>query len=153
MYQVTLRATMDAELRDWKSALDGLWSADDLLAGKRCSCGRKSCGTAPSRRCNERPRKPRQAYATFALRRLAVGRNTSRKCALRHSVMPCMCSRPRAWASVEYVATSAGGVSTTHDRHRLLLGLPLGRRLYGPEISQAYKHAAKKIHPLYVPAF
>jgi hypothetical protein len=27
------------------------------------------------------------------------------------------------------------------------LGLPLGRRLFGPEISQAYKQAAKKVHP------
>jgi len=36
---------------------------------------------------------------------------------------------------------------TPEERHRRLLGLPLDRRLYGPEINQAYKHAAKKVHP------
>jgi len=34
-----------------------------------------------------------------------------------------------------------------NERYRRLLGLPLGRRLFGPEISQAYKHAAKTVHP------
>jgi hypothetical protein len=33
------------------------------------------------------------------------------------------------------------------EHYRRLLGLPLVRRLYGPEISQAYKHAAKTVHP------
>ncbi len=33
------------------------------------------------------------------------------------------------------------------ERHRQLLGLPLGRRLANAEIHQAYKHAAKSAHP------
>jgi hypothetical protein len=33
------------------------------------------------------------------------------------------------------------------DDHRRMPGLPLGRRLYGPEIHQAYKRAAKAVHP------
>ena len=28
-----------------------------------------------------------------------------------------------------------------------MLGLPSGRRLFGPEIQQAYKRVAKKVHP------
>ena len=28
-----------------------------------------------------------------------------------------------------------------------MLGLPLGRRLSGPEIHQAYKRVAKRVHP------
>ncbi|HEX2216687.1 MAG TPA: hypothetical protein VHG27_08370 [Xanthobacteraceae bacterium] len=36
---------------------------------------------------------------------------------------------------------------TPDERHRQLLGLPLGRRLFGPEINHAYKQAAKKVHP------
>jgi hypothetical protein len=36
---------------------------------------------------------------------------------------------------------------TPEEHYRRLLGLPLGRRLYGPEINQAYKRAAKKLHP------
>jgi curved DNA-binding protein CbpA len=28
-----------------------------------------------------------------------------------------------------------------------MLGLPCGRRLYGPEIREAYKRAAKTMHP------
>ena len=33
------------------------------------------------------------------------------------------------------------------ERHRQLLGLPLGRRLSAPEIHRAYKRAAKSAHP------
>jgi hypothetical protein len=33
------------------------------------------------------------------------------------------------------------------ERHRQMLGLPLGRRLSGPEIHQAYKRVAKRVHP------
>jgi hypothetical protein len=33
------------------------------------------------------------------------------------------------------------------ERYRQMLGLPLGRRLSGPEIHQAYKRAAKTAHP------
>ena len=32
-------------------------------------------------------------------------------------------------------------------RQRRLLGLPFGRRLFGPEIKEAYKQAAKTVHP------
>ena len=33
------------------------------------------------------------------------------------------------------------------ERYRQVLGLPLGRRLSGPEIHRAYKRAAKRAHP------
>jgi hypothetical protein len=33
------------------------------------------------------------------------------------------------------------------EHYRRLLGLPLDRRLFGAEINQAYKHAAKTVHP------
>jgi hypothetical protein len=33
------------------------------------------------------------------------------------------------------------------ERYRQMLGLPLGRRLSGPEIHQAYKRVAKRVHP------
>ena len=36
---------------------------------------------------------------------------------------------------------------TPEEHYRRLLGLPLGRRLFGPEIHQAYKRAAKTTHP------
>ena len=36
---------------------------------------------------------------------------------------------------------------TPEERYRNVLELPLGRRLFGPEISRAYKQAAKKAHP------
>jgi hypothetical protein len=38
-------------------------------------------------------------------------------------------------------------VLTPEERHRRLLGLPLDRRLFGPEINAAYKQAAKRVHP------
>ena len=33
------------------------------------------------------------------------------------------------------------------ERYRQMLGLPLGRRLSAPEIHQAYKRVAKRVHP------
>jgi hypothetical protein len=36
---------------------------------------------------------------------------------------------------------------TPGECYRQMLGLPLGRRLSGPEIHQAYKRAAKRAHP------
>ena len=39
------------------------------------------------------------------------------------------------------------GLPTPEEHYRRLLGLPLGRRLFGPEINQAYKRAAKTAHP------
>ena len=38
-------------------------------------------------------------------------------------------------------------ILTPDDQRRRILGLPLGRRLFGPEIHQAFKRAAKKAHP------
>jgi hypothetical protein len=42
---------------------------------------------------------------------------------------------------------AADKILTPEEQHRRLLGLPLGRRLHGPEIHAAYKQAAKKAHP------
>src|ERR1700761_9388965 len=36
---------------------------------------------------------------------------------------------------------------TPQERNRQLLGLPLGRHISAPEIQQAYKRAAKTLHP------
>lgn len=36
---------------------------------------------------------------------------------------------------------------TADERYRRMLGLPSGRRLFGPEIKEAYKRAAKTMHP------
>jgi hypothetical protein len=38
-------------------------------------------------------------------------------------------------------------VLTPEERHRRMLGLPSGRRLFAPEIREAYKRAAKTMHP------
>ncbi|QPF86405.1 hypothetical protein IC762_09025 [Bradyrhizobium genosp. L] len=38
-------------------------------------------------------------------------------------------------------------IMTQEDQHRQLLGLPLGRRLAATEIQQAFKRAAKTVHP------
>src|SRR4051812_21511583 len=42
---------------------------------------------------------------------------------------------------------SPAEVLTADERNRRMLGLPPGRRLYGPEIREAYKRAAKTMHP------
>jgi hypothetical protein len=39
------------------------------------------------------------------------------------------------------------GALTLQEHHRRLLGLPSGRPLFGAEIKDAYKRAAKRFHP------
>ena len=42
---------------------------------------------------------------------------------------------------------SPAEVLTADERNRHMLGLPCGHRLHGPEIREAYKRAAKTMHP------
>jgi DnaJ-class molecular chaperone len=47
----------------------------------------------------------------------------------------------------ENSATNNAPPPTPEERYRQMLGLPLGRRLSGAEIHQAYKRVAKRAHP------
>jgi hypothetical protein len=134
---------MDAQVRCWKLAVERLWSAPAFdhrqaaqLAGEiaRQSADatlqhaalqaqpglRAACAKGADRRTRER-----------AQRRLAAVRDV-----LHALTVPRFGKRG-----------STARMLTPEEQYRRLLGLPLGRRLFGPEIKEAYKQAAKTVHP------
>jgi hypothetical protein len=135
---------MYAQAKEWKQAVDRLWAAPALDYRETTQL------LAEMARQGEEPRL--RAAATQALPSFRTvlqrgqdqrGDRRSRDLARRHL------------GQVRDVLHSLTGprfgkrreARTPEEHNRLLLGLPLDRRLYGPEIRQAYKQAAKKLHP------
>ena len=134
---------MDAQLSDWKHAVERLWSAPSLAfreaallmaeiarqsqdpvlqhaAAQALPSFRGACVKGADQRSKD-----------VARRRLGVVRD-----ALHVLTGPRFGKRG-----------SVRGPTTPDERYRQMLGLPSGRRLFGPEIQQAYKRVAKKVHP------
>jgi hypothetical protein len=134
---------MDRQLLEWKLDADRLWSA-----------------TAPDYRAAERLAADiARASEDGELREVAAQALPSlRSAALEDADIG---SRQLAWRRMGAMRDllhardaplfgkrgEAGKPLTPADQQRQLLGLPLGRRLSGPEIHQAYKRAAKQAHP------
>jgi hypothetical protein len=134
---------MDRQLLEWKLDADRLWSAaaPDYRAAERLAADIARASEAGQLR----------QIATQALPSL---RNASLEDAD-------IGSRQLAWQRVGAIRDvlhardasrfgkrgNAPKPLTPADRHRQMLGLPLDRRLSGPEIHQAYKRAAKQAHP------
>jgi hypothetical protein len=134
---------MDAPLKAWKTAAERLWSAPAFdfreaaqLAGE---VARQSRDAALQQAATQALPGLRAACAKGADRR--TREVAHRRFAAIRDVLHAL-TLPRFGKRED-----PGRVWTTEERHRRLLGLPLERRLYGPEISQAYKQAAKKVHP------
>jgi hypothetical protein len=134
---------MDAQLRRWKSAVERLWSADVFDCREALQLA-----TEIARQAGEPALQQAAAQALASLRDACVKGAEQRKinvaqrrvAAIRNALHVLTAPRFGKRGSTERPLTA-------EERHRRLLGLPLGRRLYGPEISQAYKRAAKKVHP------
>ena len=131
---------MDARLKEWKLLVDRLWSAaapDYAQAARLAAEIARSdeprlAATAAQAVPSLRSASLRDADAgakALARRRLGAVRDV-----LHALTVPRFGKRGSAMPSPE-------------EHYRRLLGLPLGRRLFGPEINQAYKRAAKAAHP------
>jgi hypothetical protein len=133
---------MDRKTKEWKAAADRLWAdaafdcrAATQLAGEIARCEESAlCAVAaqalPSLRASLLKGAERNAGAV-ARRRFGAVRD------VLHSLdAPRFGKRP-----------SVAEVLSQDEQHRRLLGLPVGRRLYGREIHQAYNWAAKTMHP------
>ncbi len=134
---------MDARLKDWKLAAERLWSADALdyraaalLVAEivhetgEPTLRQKAKQALPSLRAASAKHADRWSK-DVARRRFAVMRDCL------HAL-----SAPRFGKR-----RSESEMLTADERHRRMLGLPVGRRLFGPEIKEAYKRAAKTMHP------
>jgi hypothetical protein len=134
---------MDRQLLEWKLDADRLWSAaaPDYRAAERLA--------ADIARASEDPQLRRTA--TLALPSLRAASLEDADIGSRQLAWQRMGAMRDVLHARDAPRFGKRGEApqpfTLSDRHRQLLGLPLGRRLSGPEIHQAYKRAAKQAHP------
>jgi hypothetical protein len=131
---------MDARLKQWKHDVDRLWSA---AAPDYAQAARLVAEIARS----DEPR-----LATAAVQALPSLRSASLRDADRGATA---LARRRLGAVRDVLhaldaprfGRRGSALPTPQERYRGLLGLPLDRRLFAPEIREAYKRAAKRLHP------
>jgi hypothetical protein len=133
---------MDRQLSEWKSGVERLWAAApdyrqaaqlaaEIARGAEDAALRQAAAQAlPSLR-NACANKADQGAKDLAWRRFSLVRD-----ALHTLTLPRFGKRGHVSASL-----------TPQQHYRQMLGLPFGRRLAGSEIHQAYKRAAKTMHP------
>lgn len=132
---------MDARAKEWRRITDELWAgpfdyraaaqlAADIARGSNGDLREAASQALPSLRAAT-VRKAERLTRDVARRRFEAVRN-----ALHALDMPRFGRR-----------SSGDEVLTPDEAHRRMLGLPLGRRLFGPEITAAFKRAAKRAHP------
>lgn len=133
---------MDRQLSEWKSGVERLWAAApdyrpaaELVAGiargaEDDTLRQAAMQALPSLR-NACVSKADQGARNLAWRRFSLVRD-----ALRALTLPRFGKRGRVVKAL-----------TPEQHYRQMLGLPFDRRLAGPEIHQAYKRAAKTMHP------
>ena len=133
---------MDRQLNQWKLAVDRFWSATapDIREAARLAAEiagdgadetlrRAAAQALPSLR-NAMLKGADRSTRDLALRRLSLVRDAL------HTL-----TAPRFGKRREPTPL------TPEQRHREMLGLPAAGRLSAPEINQAYKRAAKSLHP------
>ena len=133
---------MHAQTKDWKRAVDRLWVdaiidlraaaqlAAEMARSEDAALREAAAQSLPSLRA-AMVKGADQRTRDVARRRFGAVRN-----ALHALDAPRFGKRG-----------SPAEVLTADERNRRMLGLPPGRRLYGPEIREAYKRAAKTMHP------
>ena len=134
---------MDRQVSEWKREVEQLWSAaapDHRQAAKLAETIARGAEDATLRQAamqalpslrSASARKADQGTRNLAWRRFSVVRD-----ALHTLTLP------------RFGKRGVPSPSLTPEQHyRQLLGLPFGRRLAGSEIHQAYKRAAKTMHP------
>lgn len=122
---------MDARLKDWKLAVERLWSAPAFNYHDAARL------TAEIARAGEDAILQQQAAQALSSLRAACARTADRRTkdvAQRRfgAVRDCLyaLTGPRFGKRA-----NAEGMPTPGEQYRRLLGLPIGRRLFGPEIN------------------
>ena len=133
---------MDTQLRDWKAAAERLWVAPafDHSYAAQLAADIAHLGTDADLQQAAAEAMP---YLRAACAKTA-DRNRKETAQRRFGMVR---DALHARTGARFGRRGALEAMTPEERYRSLLGLPLGRRLFGPEISRAYKHAAKKAHP------
>lgn len=128
---------MQPPVQDWKDAADRLWKDFDHAAAARLAAEIARSGEPGLREAATQALPSLRAAATKHAGHQARAVAERRFNALRNALHAL--DAPRFGLR--------GAALSADERHRRMLGLPAGRRLYGPEIREAYKRAAKRAHP------
>jgi|KBSSwiStaDraftv2_1062776.scaffolds.fasta_scaffold487117_1 hypothetical protein len=135
---------MDAQAKAWKREIDRLWSAPAFDYREAVSfVAEIARSEEPALRAAAAQALPNLRYACLKtadrmVKDLARRRFGAVRDAL-HALAAPRFGKRRSAGEIERM--------TPEEHHRRLLGLPLDRRLFGPEIHRAYKRVAKTVHP------
>jgi hypothetical protein len=131
---------MDARLTEWKLAVERLWSAAALDHAQAARLAAEIARSADPRLAQA------AAQAVPSLRAASLQGAERGAKALAHRRFGAVRDVLHAQTAPRF-GKRGSSLPTPEEHYRRLLGLPLGRRLFAPEISQAYKRAAKTLHP------
>jgi hypothetical protein len=133
---------MHAQAKDWKRAVDRLW-ADVML-----DLGAATQLAAEMARSENAALREAAAQALPSLRAGTVKGADERTRNVARRRLGAVRKVLHAHDAPRFGKRgSPAEVLTADERNRRMLGLPSGRRLYGPEVREAYKRAAKTMHP------
>jgi hypothetical protein len=131
---------MDARLKEWKVSLERLWSAAALDPAQAT---RLMAEMARS----EEPELRAAAAQALASLHVALVKSADRGAqALARRRLGAVRDVLHALTQPRF-GKRGGAMPSPEEHYRRLLGLPLDRKLFAPEINQAYKRAAKSAHP------
>jgi hypothetical protein len=133
---------MDTQTKEWKRSVERLWSASDFDYREAAQLA------AEMRHSNMPALRDSAAQALPTLRHACLKSADRMTKNLAHRRFGAIRNALHTLAAPRFGKRYSAEQSSGDDEdHRRRLGLPLGRRLFGPDIQQAYKRAAKKVHP------
>jgi len=132
---------MEARITEWKHAVEGLWAerVPDYRVAAQLA--------AEIARSEDAALRETAAQALPSLRQACLKTADRAAMALAHRRLGMLRNALHALAAPRFGRRGPVSALTPQEHHRQLLGLPRGRRLFGPEIKEAYKRVAKRLHP------
>jgi hypothetical protein len=133
---------MNAQLTQWKMAADRLWSSPGFDYSQALQLVSEIM-----RQCSEQDLQQAAEEAVPYLRAACAKTADQWRKQTAHRRFGGIRDGLHLRTGARFGRRGADAALTPDERCRRLLGLPLDRRVFGPEISRAYKQAAKKAHP------
>ena len=132
---------MNPQAKDWKTAADRLWAEATLDYRGAASL------VAEMARSEDAALSAAAGQALPGLRAALIRGAERRVRELARRRFGAVRDMLHALSAPRFGKRGSAEMLSPDEQNRRMLGLPLGRRLYGPEIQQAYKRAAKTMHP------